>query len=232
MDMKAPIIRIEDRSFVAVEQSKLSCRGCAGDELGASNDAAREERRKLCYSLPRCASNEGLSEGMRGVIFKEVDADAVPGPMTTAQPEGAVLYTEDPDHGDPAVPDALAYKPAHGGHPATSMPLANAGHNGRSGHAPALARTTDPQTSHDAAAKVGGGKLQDLILATLQAWRDKDLAAGEAVSGGTGKELADHTGRPLNSITPRFAALRRMGLIHASGRRDKQIVWKLGNGVA
>ncbi len=59
--------------------------------------------------------------------------------------------------------------------------------------------------------------------------------------GGTGKELAERTGHPLNCITPRFAPLRRKGWIKAkeelgpSGRsddwyivkRDKQIVWVL-----
>lgn len=45
--------------------------------------------------------------------------------------------------------------------------------------------------------------------------------------GGTGKEIAGkHTA--LNCITPRFAPLRRKGLIKDSGqRRDKQIVWVL-----
>ena len=46
--------------------------------------------------------------------------------------------------------------------------------------------------------------------------------------GYTGKEIAEATGNPLNCITPRFAPLRRKGLIKDSGvRRDKQIVWVL-----
>jgi hypothetical protein len=40
--------------------------------------------------------------------------------------------------------------------------------------------------------------------------------------------LAIDTKHPLNCITPRFAPLRRKGLIKDSGqRRDKQIVWVL-----
>jgi hypothetical protein len=46
--------------------------------------------------------------------------------------------------------------------------------------------------------------------------------------GWTGKELAAQSGHPLNCITPRFAPLRRKGLIKDSGiKRDKQIVWVL-----
>jgi hypothetical protein len=46
--------------------------------------------------------------------------------------------------------------------------------------------------------------------------------------GWTGKELAAESGHPLNCITPRFAPLRRKGLIKDSGtKRDKQTVWVL-----
>jgi hypothetical protein len=44
----------------------------------------------------------------------------------------------------------------------------------------------------------------------------------------TGREIADVACYPLNCITPRFAPLRRKGLIKDSGtKRDKQIVWML-----
>lgn len=47
-------------------------------------------------------------------------------------------------------------------------------------------------------------------------------------SGCTGKEIASYSGHPLNCITPRFAPLRRKGLIKDNGiKRDKQIVWVL-----
>lgn len=94
----------------------------------------------------------------------------------------------------------------------------------RSGMAPvaAYARLTDPQTSKDAAKKAGGGNLKDIVLLHIQ----------QEPSGVTGKELAYRTGKPLNSITPRFAQLHRAGLIHGKGKRDRQIVWHIGNGVA
>lgn len=47
-------------------------------------------------------------------------------------------------------------------------------------------------------------------------------------AGRTGQEIANDEEHPLNCITPRFAPLRRKGLIKDSGvRRDKQIVWVL-----
>ena len=49
-----------------------------------------------------------------------------------------------------------------------------------------------------------------------------------SLNGRTGKEIAERSGHPLNCITPRFAPLRRKGLIKDSGiKRDKQIVWVL-----
>lgn len=50
---------------------------------------------------------------------------------------------------------------------------------------------------------------------------------------GTGKEIASGMREPLNCITPRFAPLRRKGLIQVKTntfgivKRDKQIVWVL-----
>lgn len=70
--------------------------------------------------------------------------------------------------------------------------------------------------------------------ATSKVW--KDLSKYERVvvqqltwhGGMTGKEIASAGNVPLNCITPRFAPLRRAGLIEASGlRRDKQTVWVL-----
>ena len=46
--------------------------------------------------------------------------------------------------------------------------------------------------------------------------------------GQTGKDIAAYSRHPLNCITPRFAPLRRKGLIKDSGtKRDKQVVWVL-----
>lgn len=75
------------------------------------------------------------------------------------------------------------------------------------------ARRTDPATSK------GNRKVNKYEQAVL------DVLAG---AHHTGKEIAAVSGQPLNSITPRFAPLRRKGLIKDSGvRRDKQIVWVL-----
>jgi hypothetical protein len=78
-----------------------------------------------------------------------------------------------------------------------------------------LARATDPVTSKRQP-KVN--KYEQVVLYEL----------GLGFGGMTGKEIAAHSDNPLNCITPRFAPLRRKGLIKDSGqRRDKQIVWVL-----
>lgn len=75
------------------------------------------------------------------------------------------------------------------------------------------ARSNDPATSKG---KCKVNKYEQAVL---------DVLAG---AHHTGKEIAAVSGQPLNSITPRFAPLRRKGLIKDSGvRRDKQIVWVL-----
>lgn len=79
----------------------------------------------------------------------------------------------------------------------------------------AAARANDPATSKGVR-KVN--KYESAVLTTLSI---KSL-------GRTGKEIAEYTGHPLNCITPRFAPLRRKGLIKDSGvKRNKQIVWVL-----
>jgi hypothetical protein len=184
--------QFQGRTLARVETG--SCTECPFRHAPAStcvdvNDAAK------AVGIPHCWSGSGGQQARFGL---------------TEQP---ALLTEDPDHGDPAVPDALAYKPSHGGYPeGERMPLASDSH----------ARAADPQTSHDAAAKVGGGKLVDLILVALT----------NNPQGLVGKDIAIAVGRPLNSITPRFAPMRRAGYIHAAGKSEKQIVWKIGNGVA
>lgn len=80
------------------------------------------------------------------------------------------------------------------------------------------ARANDPATSKQAGKRVNKYEQAVLdLLRGLYAWQ-----------GYTGKQIASLTGHPLNCITPRFAPLRRKGLIKDSGqRRDKQIVWVL-----
>ncbi len=86
-------------------------------------------------------------------------------------------------------------------------------------------RATDPATSKG---KRKVNKYEQAVLDIL-----RGLYKGQ---GYTGKQIASLTGHPLNCITPRFAPLRRKGLIaplysegygHPVVKRDKQIVWVL-----
>ena len=91
----------------------------------------------------------------------------------------------------------------------------------------ALARATDPQTSHEAAAEVDVAKLEAVVVARL--------GHGPA----TTSELSERTGIPRDSLSPRMPSLRRYGLIVDSGQRRRpvdgngnsygrhQIVWRL-----
>lgn len=91
----------------------------------------------------------------------------------------------------------------------------------RSIGAEARARTLDPVTSHEAAKVQVPTKLREQIVFALAATHLRD-------AGLTGHQMADATGRKLNSVTPRLAELRKAGIIKDSGRReDKQIVWTL-----
>jgi hypothetical protein len=77
------------------------------------------------------------------------------------------------------------------------------------------ARKTDPATSKG---KRKVNKYEQAVLDSLRFTKE----------GRTGKEIASDEEHPLNCITPRFAPLRRKGLIKDSGiKRDKQIVWVL-----
>ena len=76
------------------------------------------------------------------------------------------------------------------------------------------ARANDPVTSKG---KRKVNKYEEEVLAQLS-----------LIGPSTGKEIAALSNQPLNCITPRFAPLRRKGLIKDSGiKRDKQIVWEL-----
>lgn len=90
------------------------------------------------------------------------------------------------------------------------------------------ARSTDPATSKG---KRRINKYEQAVLDILKGlYKDQ---------GYTGKQIASLTGHPLNCITPRFAPLRRRGLIkpqqvlidgtYQTIKRDKQIVWVLVN---
>jgi hypothetical protein len=85
------------------------------------------------------------------------------------------------------------------------------------------ARSNDPATSKG---KRKVNKYEQAVLSELET--DKLLARSPDALGLTGKEIALRSGHPLNCVTPRFAPLRRKGLIKDSGtKRDKQTVWVL-----
>lgn len=88
---------------------------------------------------------------------------------------------------------------------------------------PPRARRRDPDTSKDAAGKVGTARLQNLILGYLQ------------VRGGYGAtcgEISSTTMIPRDSLSPRMRTLEQAGLIVATEERRTlpggrpQIVWK------
>jgi len=78
----------------------------------------------------------------------------------------------------------------------------------------ARARRSDPATSHQAAARVNGPKLADLVLA--------EISRGE----GTSHEIAARLGLSLVTVSPRMRPLQLQGRIEAGGRRDGRTVWR------
>lgn len=84
----------------------------------------------------------------------------------------------------------------------------------------ALARTDDPDTSHDAARNLGP-KLQKLERDVL------DTITG--MGGATTKEIAGLLGVARDSISPRIKPMRERGLVRDSRlKRDRSIVWEVG----
>jgi hypothetical protein len=89
----------------------------------------------------------------------------------------------------------------------------------------AHARNTDPDTSHAAAASLSKERLERLELAVLQALH---YLGGKASTGEVVAEVADKVGGNWQSISPRFAQLKRQLLIEDTGeRRDRQQVLQL-----
>lgn len=80
----------------------------------------------------------------------------------------------------------------------------------------ALARHTDPDTSHVAAASVNVNDLEYEVLVALD-------ALGEATS----LEVSEHSGIARVSASPRFRPLANKRLIRDTGvRRNGSIVWE------
>lgn len=90
-----------------------------------------------------------------------------------------------------------------------------------------LARHTDPRTSKEAAEKVRVGPLQIAIL------RELLRALKFDPSGLTMNETVDLTGKPNESITPRFRPMEKKGLILDTGDKRRNpsgklaIVWNI-----
>lgn len=82
----------------------------------------------------------------------------------------------------------------------------------------ALARRTDPGTSHVAAARVDVPKAERQVLNAL------------ATLGGKGinNEIAEVLDLRVNATSPRMKPLEKKGLVRRTEyRRDRQIVWEL-----
>ena len=81
----------------------------------------------------------------------------------------------------------------------------------------ALARRTDPATSHVAALTVDANRLEGLVVALLE--RNPD--------GLIVKEIASLLDIDKWSISPRMKPLEEKGLVQRTAdRRDRSIVWK------
>ena len=81
----------------------------------------------------------------------------------------------------------------------------------------ALARRTDPDTSHVAALTVDANRLERLVAALLQEHPDGLIV----------KEIASLLDIDKWSISPRMKPLEEKGLVQRTAdRRDRSIVWK------
>ena len=87
----------------------------------------------------------------------------------------------------------------------------------------AVARATDPSTSHEAAASVNATRLESIILDKLKRYPSP---------GATTHELAQALGLELVSISPRMKPLKDKGLVCDTGFRvrgisgRRQIIWR------
>lgn len=77
-----------------------------------------------------------------------------------------------------------------------------------------LARSSDPETSHEAAAKVPAATIAELVHADLKANGDATM-----------HQVADRLGIGLVTVSPRFAPLQRAGRVEAKGKEGGRTVW-------
>ena len=84
----------------------------------------------------------------------------------------------------------------------------------------AMARRTDPDTSHIAALTVDANKLEKLVVSALAQYPD----------GCTVKEISAILDIDKWSISPRMKPLEGKGLVERTAeRRDRSIVWRIAN---
>lgn len=76
-------------------------------------------------------------------------------------------------------------------------------------HDHGLARTDDPDTSHEAAASINATRIERIVLEAF--WKSP--------SGLIAEEVSLLTRLPLNTVTPRIAPLERKGYIIPTGKR-------------
>lgn len=81
----------------------------------------------------------------------------------------------------------------------------------------AHARASDPETSHEAAAKVNVGELEAKVLKVLR------VAEGPKSS----HDIAAILGAELVSISPRMKPLEARGLVERAGKADGRTLWRL-----
>jgi len=84
--------------------------------------------------------------------------------------------------------------------PADLMPMTHS--------TPGMARATDPETSREAAASVDTGRFEQAVVDALHSNPDSSI-----------QDVVEITGERYRSISPRFAPLRRKGLIYVSGKK-------------
>jgi hypothetical protein len=195
---------IDGVTYVTAQaQASGTCRGCA-----ANNPASPNEVTALCRKLGDCWSSifivkpQPKEQPMSAVI----EADRTSQIKTAACIDASALYREHraKNFNIPMVPRMEGFR--HGfdagfdaGVLAERTRLQGVQYQASTETAPVIERKA--------------GKLNDLIVTSLR-------TAGPA----TADDLSKRLGVPLNSISPRFATLKRLGLAHvASGVRGKSI---------
>jgi hypothetical protein len=80
-------------------------------------------------------------------------------------------------------------------------------------------RTTDPETSHEAAASIDKDRLEALVARTVK-------TAGDY--GMTGSETAEALQMVVQTVSPRFAPLMAKGILVLARNSDGEIVKRMG----